>query len=349
MADGGENAPDAEIFKKIVEGTQNYAQFMLDRDGDIVEWLTGAHTLYGYDPDEAVGKPLTFLLAESEEAPTLEALLPEEREAALNGEGWHERADDAIFWANFTVSQLSNGTFDGYAVIAHDTTEQKQHARMLERQNDRLKEFTDILSHDLRNPLNVVKGRIKFYRETGDESHLDTAEQSTERMERLIDDLLRVAQQGQVVTDPVPVDIETVIEVAREGTLPPSATLEYDLIPEVMGQQDRLVQVFENFFRNSVEHGGEDVTVRVGPLKDGFYVVDDGLGIPEADRDRVFAHGYTTRKDGTGYGLSVVRSVIGAHGWDISVTDSKDTGARFEIRGVEFVSDDKGRSLPTSE
>ena len=158
-------------------------------------------------------------------------------------------------------------------------------------------------------------------------------------MGHLVEDLLSVARQGQMVTNPTPTDIRSVIEVAREGTLPASATLEYEPVPEVMADGDRLLQVFENLFRNSVDHGSEDVTVRVGPLRDGFYVEDDGPGIPESDREQVFDHGYTTREDGTGYGLSVVRSVIGAHGWDISVTESMDGGARFEITGIEFVSD----------
>jgi signal transduction histidine kinase len=106
-----------------------------------------------------------------------------------------------------------------------------------------------------------------------------------------------------------------------------------------MADADRLVQVFENLLQNSADHGGADVTVRVGPLEDGFYVEDDGPGVPEADRERVFEHGYTTREDGMGYGLSIVRSVVGAHGWDIRVTGSGTGGARFEITGIDFVSE----------
>jgi signal transduction histidine kinase len=149
--------------------------------------------------------------------------------------------------------------------------------------------------------------------------------------------LLRVARQGQVVENPEPTTIDSVLEIAREGALPATATLDYEQVSPVMADSSRLVQVFENLLRNSTEHGGEAVTVRVGPLKDGFYVEDDGPGIPEADRERVFDHGYTTRQDGTGYGLSVVRSIVGAHGWDVVVTDADDGGARFEITGIEFV------------
>jgi signal transduction histidine kinase len=258
---------------------------------------------------------------------------------SVDKSGWHKSADGSVFWASFNVSRLSNGSFDGYGVISHDTTAAKQYERMLERQNDRLKEFTDILSHDLKSPLSVMSGRLSLYKQTGDEAHLETIDDTLTRMGTLVEDLLSVARQGQVVTDPAPTDIQSVINVAREGTLSASVTFEYQPVPDVMTDKDRLIQVFENLFRNSVDHGGEAVTVRVGPLRDGFYVEDDGPGIPEDDRERVFDHGYTTREEGTGYGLSVVQSVVGAHGWDVGVTDSDDGGVRFEITGIEFVSD----------
>lgn len=97
----------------------------------------------------------------------------------------------------------------------------------------------------------------------------------------------------------------------------------------------RLKQVFENLFRNAVEHGREDVTVTVGDFDDGFYVADDGSGIPEADRSDIFEPGYSTGTDGTGFGLSIVNEIVEAYGWEIRVTDSTAGGARFEITGVE--------------
>ena len=339
--DGGEEteheSPDVS-FRKLVEGTTTHAQFILDPTGEITEWFSGAQSLYGYDPEAAIGESLQFLFADKDGGPAFTDLLAEARDKEITREGWHNRVDGSTFWARFTVSPLTDGSFDGYAVISHDETEQKQYERMLERQNDRLKEFTDILSHDLRSPLQVISGRLNLYKETNEEEHLDAIESTTARMGQLVDDLLSVARQGQVVTDPRPTDIEEVLQLAQEGTLPPSATVEYDPVSTVMADSDRLVQVVENLLRNSVDHGGDDVTVRVGPLSDGFYVEDDGPGIPADDRERVFDHGYTSHPDGTGYGLSVVRSVVGAHGWDIAVTDAN-PGARFEITGIDFVSE----------
>jgi signal transduction histidine kinase len=82
---------------------------------------------------------------------------------------------------------------------------------------------------------------------------------------------------------------------------------------------------------------GDAVTITVGPLPDGFYVADDGPGISESERERIFDAGYSTGSDGTGLGLAIVRDVIDAHGWSIRVDESEAGGARFEVTGVETV------------
>jgi PAS domain S-box-containing protein len=341
----GNTEPDGDseqedLYQRFLERVADQALFMLDPDGRISVWPKVARGLYGHGADEVVGQRLNHLFADrAESEPSIEDLLVEARRGPETIEGWHKRADESVFWAECTLSPLTNDEFDGYAVVCRDTTSRKQYERMLERQNDRLKQFTDILSHDLRIPLSVIDGRLHLYRETGEPEHLETIETTTERMERLVEDLLRVARSGRVVEEPEPTLISDVLERAREGALPASATCEYDPVRTVMADPERLVQVLENLLRNSVDHGGADVTVRVGPLEDGFYVEDDGPGIPEADRGRVFEHGYTTREGGTGYGLSIVRSTVGAHGWDISVSESEDGGARFEITGIDVVTD----------
>jgi signal transduction histidine kinase len=107
---------------------------------------------------------------------------------------------------------------------------------------------------------------------------------------------------------------------------------EFDL--SVAADPERPQQLFENLFRNSVEHGGTDVTITVGALEEdeGFYVADDGPGIPEEKRDEIFEAGYTTASDGTGFGLAIVAEIAEAHGWEITATESAEGGARFEIR-----------------
>jgi signal transduction histidine kinase len=102
----------------------------------------------------------------------------------------------------------------------------------------------------------------------------------------------------------------------------------------VQADRGRLKQLFENLFKNAVEHGGEDVTVTVGEIDNGFYIEDDGSGLPDNEGNQLFESGYSTTKDGNGLGLSIVKKIVDAHGWEIHVTDSSDGGARFEVTNV---------------
>ncbi len=214
----------------------------------------------------------------------------------------------------------------------------RERTEELERQNERLEEFATIVSPDLRAPLNVASGRLALAREEHDSEHLDAVAGSLERMETLIEDTLTLAREGQAVTDREHVDVAAVGRQCWERVTDDADTLAVVDDFAARGDRDRLQQVFENLFRNAVEHGGDDVTVRVGRLDDGtgFYVEDDGPGIPKDERKAVFGHGYTTSDDGTGFGLAIVEEIANAHGWSVAVSDSDD-GARFEITGVELV------------
>jgi PAS domain S-box-containing protein len=225
-------------------------------------------------------------------------------------------------------------------VVALDQREQTEQLRAREReltrQNDRLEELTSVVSHDLRNPLNVASGRLELVRQECDSEHLDTIARAHERMETLIDDLLALARHGEAASEIDSVDLATLTENCWRNVATGTATLAVDIDRRIRADRSRLKQLLENLIRNAVEHGGEDVTVSIGELGDGFYVEDDGPGIPENARDDVFDVGYSTTEDGTGFGLSIAKQVADAHGWTIRVTDSSGGGARFEIRGVEI-------------
>jgi len=335
--------PDSgeSVSESLLESLSTHAVFMLGAEGEITHWPAPAETLYGYAPDGVLGQHVTTLFADGKEELEVgdqpERVLEDAREGLVEVDHWHERADGSVFWGTLSLSPLS-GDRRGFAAVSRDTTERKEYERMLERRNDRLKEFTDILAHDLRNPLQVIDSRLSLYEKSGDRDHLDSIHETTDRMERLVEDLLRVARQGVVVEEPEPTDIEPIVRMAWQGMGSESdSSLQCDSVPAVSADADRLCEVFENVFRNAVEHGGEGVTVRVGPLHDGFYVEDDGPGIPADRREEVFDHGVTTIEDGSGYGLSVVRTVVNAHGWDIAATEGESGGTRLEITGVDFL------------
>ncbi|MDB2260084.1 PAS domain S-box protein [Halorubrum ezzemoulense] len=205
----------------------------------------------------------------------------------------------------------------------------------LERQNDRLEEFAGVVSHDLRNPLEVARGRTELAREECDSEHLAAVERAHDRMTALIDDLLTLAREGDPVTDAEPVDIARVVGACWRTVDTSDATLRTEVEGTVVADEGRLKQLLENLIRNAIEHGGEDLTVTVGSLPDGFYVADDGPGIDPDLRGTVFDAGYSTSQSGTGFGLRIVEQVADAHGWSVRAVESEAGGARFEITGVE--------------
>jgi len=221
--------------------------------------------------------------------------------------------------------------------FSRDVTERVERERELERKNDRLEEFASIVSHDLRNPLNVASGSLDLGREDYDSEHFRRVQRALDRMDSLIDDLLTVSRTGGQVTEVEPVALEAVCKTCWETVETNEMSLVTDpALPTVEGDRTRVRQLFENLFRNAVDHGGDPSTITVGSLADGrgFFVADDGTGIPEPDREDVFEWGYSSGDDGTGLGLTIVEEIASAHGWDVDVTESEAGGARVEFRGL---------------
>ncbi|MES3517980.1 MAG: PAS domain S-box protein [Natronomonas sp.] len=263
-----------------------------------------------------------------------------------------------------------------------DVGKEEEQYWQLRRERDRLEEFTSIVSHDLRNPLNVARGYVELAQADFEGEELAEAVSALDRMEELLEDLLRLARQGETVDERETVGLRGVAESTWQNVATDGAQIEITASGTVHADPSRIKELFENLYRNSVEHSstnsrtksddtgrassseppvadapgdsvehsstsnrpeaeGDDedevssVVVRVGDLEDGFYVEDDGPGIPPEDRNQVFESGYTTAEQGTGFGLAIVEEIVEAHGWQITVTDGRDGGARFEIRDDE--------------
>ena len=207
----------------------------------------------------------------------------------------------------------------------------------LQRERDRLDEFASFVSHDLRNPLNIAYLRLELATKECDSPHLTDVQQALDRMDELTDDLLALAQQGNTIGETEPVHLEHFASQCWSNTEAGDARLEIQTDATVDADRSRLASMIENLFSNAVDHGGDDVTVTVGTLthERGFYVADDGDGIPEGEDTRIFESGYSTDNESTGFGLAIVKQIADAHGWDICVTESETGGARFEITGVD--------------
>jgi PAS domain S-box-containing protein len=257
---------------------------------------------------------------------------PERVELTLNANGEQRTFE-------YQLSPIvTNDTTESVAIISRDITARKERERELERKNQRLEEFASVASHDLRNSLQVVEGRLELAREQCDSTHLGDAASAVGRSLSLLDDLLTLAREGSQATNIEKVDLEEISDGCWQNVATANASLVTETNRTVRADPSRLKQLLENLFRNAIEHGGEDVIITVGSLgeRDGFYVADDGPGIPPEEHEQVFEAWYSTADGSTGLGLNIVQQIAEAHDWATSVTDGESGGARFEVASVDI-------------
>jgi PAS domain S-box-containing protein len=338
----------------------------------------GVYRIHGLSPDEPFDVESGFEFYHSEDRPTVER---DVERAIADGEPYeHEArivtADGDERWIHSVGDPVEH---DGEVVAVHgvfqDITDRKRHEQALARKNERLDEFASIVSHDLRNPLDVADGRIDLARRDRESDHLDDAADAIQRCQSLIDDLLALARDAGEPESLDSIDLARQAERCWENVPTEDARLRVETERTIRADERRLRQVLENLFRNAVEHSStgnrprpddavehgstgnqqqtgdavdhsstgnrprpddaDELTVRVGDLGDGFYVADDGTGLPAGERGRLFEAGYSTADDRAGFGLAIVERIVDAHGWDVDVTDADGGGARFEITGVD--------------
>jgi PAS domain S-box-containing protein len=255
---------------------------------------------------------------------------------------WVETADGDERIVDVIARDLTDDpAVGGIVVNARDVTERRRREFELERTNERLDRFASVVSHDLRNPLQVAAGRLQIGIETGDEESLEIVQRQHDRMEEMIEDLLAMARDGKEVEETAPVDVGDAAREAWRSVETSGASLTVARNTTILADDSRLSNLFENLFRNAVEHAvpddGDpaDLDVRVESIPDGFAVEDNGVGIPPEKRAEVVDSGYTTVSGNTGYGLAIVHDIAAAHGWELELGESSSGGARFEICGVD--------------
>jgi PAS domain S-box-containing protein len=337
-----------------------------DEAGAIVDANRAMTDALGYDREEIVGMDVWEVdteLGPDEGVRLWDGL---EMDETVRLETTFARADGSTFPVEVHVRRIDVQGEDRFLASSRDISERKAYERRIERENERLDEFASIVSHDLRNPLNVLSGYLRLARETGTDSYFDRCERALDEMERLIEDVLALAKQGEAVgsfervhlgelaagysndafgsasgEDPFGGDVGD----RGEEAAPIEVAVEAD--GEICADPGRVRQLLGNLFRNAAEHGGERVVV--GDLPDGFYVEDDGPGIDPDEREKVFESGYSTSETGTGFGLSIVQRIAEAHGWEVAVTAGDGGGARFEFTGVDRPESDADESAPRAD
>ena len=172
-------------------------------------------------------------------------------------------AEDARIWETRLAPVIIDGDVIRIVGIARNMTEQVEREREMHRQNERLEEFAGIISHDLRSPLSVAEGCLELAQETCESDHLPRAVDAINRSQALIDDLLILARQDENVAEVHPIALTDIAQRSWQTVDTKQATLEFtfDAKATIEADQSRFRELFENLYRNAIEHGDNDVTV----------------------------------------------------------------------------------------
>lgn len=323
---------------------------VLSGDGEIQYSSPAIEHVLDYDQDELVGTRVVESV-HPEDHGQVEAAFDRLRDASEETRESFEcrirAADSSWTWIESVASNRTGSNESGFLLSARKITARKDRERELEAKTERLEEFASIVSHDLQSPLMVADARLDLAIADCDSEHLPPIGDALDRMDEIIEATLTLAREGQVVAETESVNLAASADRWWNTITTEHANLEIvadELV--IKADRERLRRVIENLFSNAIEHGGDDVSVWIGKTEttDGFYVADDGPGLPEDQLDDIFEPGHSMAPDGNGFGLAIVEEIVEAHGWEIEAAESEAGGARFEITGIEY-----GSQLPDQD
>jgi PAS domain S-box-containing protein len=348
-----------DFFEILVSQVAEYAIVRLDVDGRVASWNAGAQRVQGYSEAEALGRHLSLFFPDTDVRAGVPQRLLEEaaRTGRAQHEGWGVRRDGTHFWGEASLTALldERGVLIGYAQVTRDMTE----SRRLELARE---SFFALLSHDLRTPLNSIKGFVEMIPMVDGPQRadfIDRVQSNVDRLTVLFDNLLDHARlrAGAVPLSPQPVDAGAVAR-ACVGDLAPllrNHVVVVDSTPlTVFADQPALARVFANLLVNAVRYSPEGSPIEVGfaqAARTGrITVADHGRGIAEDDLATIFdefERGALAEPDGgSGLGLSSVRQLVTLQGGTVSIASELGVGTTVT---VELPLDDPHADPSTSE
>jgi PAS domain S-box-containing protein len=349
-----------ERFRLLMEGVKDYAIFMLDAEGKIASWNSGAELIKGYRAEEVLGRHFSIFYPADAIArgwPEHELRMAQS-EGRFEDEGWRVRKDGSTFWANVIITPLYGGDkqLRGFAKITRDLTERKR-VEMLEEADLRRNEFLAMLSHELRNPLAPIRNALSVMRMSGvNESALSWArtvlDRQVEHLSRLVDDLLDVSRIaiGKITLQREPLDIARVVASAVESSQPLIDSREHILevlLPDeplrIEGDLTRLSQVVLNLLNNAAKFTPKGGHLRLTVEREGemaaIRVHDTGIGISADLLPNVFDlftqgdRSLDRTQGGLGIGLTMVQRLVKLHGGSVEVrSEGSGLGSEFVVR-----------------
>ena len=241
------------------------------------------------------------------------------------------RAPGAFDDDDLAVATAIGELTDRVASIRHDGSSRRE-----AHPSDLLEEISRIVSHDVVNKVTIAKGHLELLREHDNDTHFDFIENALESIQSISEMVVTIARSGQVINDFAAIELGSTAETVFAQLDNPDADLVIESSNTIQADEICLRRILDNLYRNAIEHSQGPVRIEVGVFEGGFFISDDGPGIPKALREDVFQPGFTTESGHEGSGLSIVKLLADAHGWEVAITDGRAGGTRVEISSVKF-------------
>ena len=349
-----------EQLKLAISEIEDYAIILLDVDGTILNWNTGAKNIKGYSAKEIIGKNFRkfYTTQDRDEGKPDRLIQIAIEKGRANDEGWRVAKGGATFWGSVTITAVhdNHGNVTGFIKVTRNLTERreaeltrKRYIEKIEDKNKEVEQFVYVASHDLQEPLRTINSFTKLladdYRQHLDEVGHQSVRfilQATERMSMLIKGLLdygRIGRNRELVTvDCMKMvrDIERDLAIAIADE---NATIEVGKLPEVKAYETELRMLFQNLLSNAIKFHRKGVSPYVtisAKMMRGFWIFavkDDGIGIPDEYKQRIFIifqrlHA-NSEYGGTGIGLAHCQKIVDMHGGKLWFDSEPGKGSTF--------------------
>lgn len=350
-----------ERHRLILEGIKEYGIFMLDREGRVATWTSGAERVLGYAQSEVMGQFFgIFFSAEDREAGRPEQELKAAiKMGTISEEGWHVRKDGSPFWGSGILSLLADpdGKPRGYVKVLRDNSDKKineETLRQAKRTADAASEAKDhflaTVSHELRTPLSAIVLWTSLIEDQKivDPQQLNEAlaaiKRSAEEQRQLIEDLVDTSRivagklRLEIRDTHLPTVVHDGVNSARVAAQEKKIEIEENFDPKaatVQADGNRILQVVSNLVNNAVKFTPPEGRITVDLRRFGdevqISVADTGIGMDKDALPHIFERfmqieGASTRtQSGLGLGLAITKQIVEMHGGSISV-ESKGVG-----------------------
>ncbi|MEK1902969.1 MAG: PAS domain S-box protein [Rhizobium sp.] len=358
-----------EQFRLLVQGVSDYAIYMLDPEGNVTSWNSGAERIKGYRSEEIIGRHFSTFYTDEDRLNGLpqQALATASRDGRFEKEGWRQRKDGSRFWASIVIDAIKDdfGEIIGFAKITRDITEKMETQRALERTREELfqaqkmeaiGQLTGGIAHDFNNLLMAVLGSLEILKKRMPQDPalsplVDNAMLGAQRGAALTQRMLAFSRRQELQVETI--DVSELLRgmmdmVAR--SLGPVSSLETEFpesLPTIATDPAQLETAVLNLVvnaRDAMPGGGlirikatEEVVSGGGTMPAGHYVrvavADEGEGMDEETLKQAVTPFFTTKGvgKGTGLGLSMVQGLAGQSGGRLVLKSRLGEGTTAEL------------------